>query len=207
MWDIECIKSNCNATCMLHLQILHLQAYFPTLCKTLLGSKRNVIMQYPLFMQIILSHLIFWPHLGCLQVPQARVHHVHVGPLGFLPQSLATLTLPHPQRMLHSSPSHGLYQFLELYKLWLLSNSWLMYPVIFEFSAWSHTDTFKSTFLLQHRVFPWALLFFLYFLFHGVIPSFLAFKQGTMLSLTFQVHSHLDSFLRSLLSFPGLPLP
>lgn len=138
-------------------------------------------------MQIIPSHLIFWPELGCLYVPQVHVLHDCVGSLGLFLLSLATLTLPHSQRMFHSSLQRVLFQRCELQlEPWLLSRFFFMYLVTFEISA----DTFKSMFTLQHLVSPWDLLFFLYFLLRGVIPSFLASKQRTTLSLTFQVQPH-----------------
>lgn len=144
-------------------------------------------MPWPPFMQIIPSHLIFWPQLGCLQVPQAHVLHDCVGSLGLFPAPLAILTLPPSQRMLHSSLQRVLYQRCELHlEPWLLSRFLFMYPVTFEISA----DTFKSMFTLQHLVSLWDLLFFLYCLFRGVIPSFLASKQRTMLFLTFQAQPH-----------------
>lgn len=166
-------------------------------------------------MQIIPSHLTFWPHLGCLTTPQARVLHVHAGSLGLFPQSLATLILSHSQRILHSHPSHGPYQSPELYKPWLLSNFWLR-----DLSSHIWNLCLESYRHLQKHVHTSAPCLPLR---PAFLPLFSVSWSDTIL-LGIQARNNVVPYLpspfspssatwipylvpRSVLPFPGLPLP
>lgn len=161
-------------------------------------------------MQIIPNHLIFWPQLGCLQVPQAHVLHDCVGSLGLFPASLAILTLPHSQRMLHSSLQRVLYQRCEL----ILSHDFC--PDFYSCTqshvrslqtpsrACSHSNTLSPS----ETCFSFSIFCFVEWHHPSWHPSkeqrcSLPFKSSLM------KFCHLDTFLisQALAPLAGLPLP